>query len=183
MREPTIARNYAEALLALAQRADDLDGWGAMISDVAAAVQYDERLRRFLESPRVAVEEKNVIIAKAFQDRFPRIFVRFLQAIVSHRRQHLIPQIAVEYHALVDQVEGRVHAQVTVASEPAAPMRENITSRLSHVLQKTVVPHFIVRPDILGGVIVRVGDTVMDGSVRRRLGVLRQHMLSTATRG
>ena len=76
MREPTIARNYAEALLALARRADDLDGWGTMISDVAGAVQYDERLRRFLESPRVAVEEKNTILAKAFQDRFPRIFVR-----------------------------------------------------------------------------------------------------------
>ncbi|HEX6964730.1 MAG TPA: F0F1 ATP synthase subunit delta [Gemmatimonadaceae bacterium] len=182
MREPTIARNYAEALLALARRADDLDGWGAMISDVAAAVQYDERLRRFLESPRVAVEEKNTILAKAFQDRFPRIFVRFLQAVVTHRRQHLIPEIAAEYHALVDEAEGRVHAQVTVAREPDATTREDITNRLTRVLQKTVVPHFVVHPEILGGVVVRVGDTVMDGSVRRRLGVLRQHMLNTAAR-
>lgn len=182
MREPTIARNYADALLALARRADDLDGWGTMISDVAGAVQYDERLRRFLESPRVAVEEKNTILAKAFQDRFPRIFVRFLQAVVTHRRQHLIPEIAAEYHALVDEAEGRVHAQVTLAHEPDAPMREEITNRLARVMQKIVVPHFVIHPEILGGVVVRVGDTVMDGSVRRRLGMLRQHMLSTAAR-
>jgi len=72
---------------------------------------------------------------------------------------------------------------VTVAHEPGAPMREEITSRLSGVLQKSVVPHFVLHPEILGGVIVRIGDTVMDGSVRRRLSMLRQHMLSTATRG
>ena len=51
MREPTIARNYAEALLALARKADDLSGWGRMLSDVAGAVDTDPRLRRFLEAP------------------------------------------------------------------------------------------------------------------------------------
>jgi F-type H+-transporting ATPase subunit delta len=180
MREPTIARNYAETLLALARRADDLDGWGTMIADVAGAVQYDERLRRFLDSPRVAVDEKNAILAKAFQDRFPRIFVRFLQAVVSHRRQRLIPQIATEYQHLVDMTEGRVHAQVTVAREPAPAERDEITRQLSRVLQRTVVPHFVLRPEILGGTIVRVGDTVMDGSIRRRLETLRQRMLNPA---
>ncbi|HEX5436039.1 MAG TPA: ATP synthase F1 subunit delta [Gemmatimonadaceae bacterium] len=180
MREPTIARNYAEALLALARKADDLDGWGAMISDVAAAVQYDERLRRFLESPRIDTGRKNEIIATAFQDRLPRVFVRFLQAVITHRRQRLIPEIATEYHQLVDDAEGRVHAQVTVAREPDDAMRAGVTSHLSRVLQRTVVPHFVLRPDILGGTIIRVGDTVMDGSVRRRLAMLRQRMLSTA---
>ena len=55
----------------------------------------------------------------------------------------------------------------------------DVTARLSRVLGKTVVPHFVVRPDILGGTIVRVGDTIMDGSVRRRLNTLRSRMLGT----
>lgn len=178
MREPTIARNYADVLVELARRAGDLDGWGAMIDEVASAVQSDPRLARFLESPRVSAQQKNEILAKAFADRLPRLFVRFLQSVVAHRRQHLIPEIAVEYHAIVDEIQGRIHASVTVAHEPDHETSAGIARHLSRVFGKTVVPHFKVRPDILGGAIVRVGDRVIDGSVRRRLAALRARMLS-----
>jgi len=180
MRETTIGRNYAEALVALASRAGELEGWGAMISDVANAFQANERLWRFLESPRVSAEQKNEILARAFQDRLPRLFVRFLQAVIRHRRQQLIPQIAVEYHAIVDEMQGRVHAHVSVAREPDAETQRTIERELTRILSKTVVPHFAVRPHILGGTIVRVGDTVMDGSVRRRLNALRRRMITGA---
>ena len=177
MRDRTIARNYAEALVSLAGKAKDLTGWGTMISDVADAITRDERLRLFLESPRVSVEQKNDVIAKAFQDRMPRLFVRFLQSVIRHRRHGLIPEIAIQYHALVDDIEGRVHAQVTISREPDGKLAKILTDRLSKVLGKSVVPHFTVDPHILGGTVIRVGDTVMDGSVRRRLGRLRQKML------
>lgn len=177
MRESTIARNYAEALVSLARRANDLEGWGQMIDEVAQAVQGDPRLLRFLETPRVSVEQKNAIIAKAFADRLPRLFVRFLEAVITHRRQHLIPEIAIEYHALVDDIEGRVHAEVALAREADEALTSGIAEQLSRVLGKRVLPHVRVRPEILGGVVVRVGDTVMDGSVRRRLSSLRARML------
>jgi F-type H+-transporting ATPase subunit delta len=180
MREPTIARNYAEALVSLAQKANDLGGWGTMISDVADAIARDERLRLFLESPRIDVGTKNEVIAKAFQDRMPRLFVRFLQSVIRHRRHALIPQIAIEYHALVDEIEGRVHAQVTVSREPDSKLEKVVAERLSHVLGKSVVPHFQVDEAILGGTVIRIGDMVMDGSVRRRLARLRQRMLAGA---
>jgi F-type H+-transporting ATPase subunit delta len=177
MRDPTIARNYAQALVSLAGKAKDLAGWGTMIADVADAIARDERLRLFLESPRVAVAQKNDVIAKAFQDRMPRLFVRFLQSVIRHRRHALIPQIAIEYQTLVDEVEGRVHAHVTVSREPDSKLEKTVSDRLSKVLGKSVVPHFTVDETILGGTIVRIGDTVMDGSVRRRLGRLRQRMM------
>jgi F-type H+-transporting ATPase subunit delta len=177
MREPTIARNYAEALLELAQRAGDLRGWGEMLDSVANAVESDRRLRTFLESPRVSAQRKNEIIQKAYGGALPKNFVRFLQALVSNRRQMLIPLIAHAYHDFVDQVEGRVHASVTVAREADERDRELVTTQLSRALGKTVVPHFHVNPDVLGGVVVRVGDTVLDGSVRKRLAILRGRML------
>lgn len=181
MREPTIARNYAEALFELARKGGDLEGWGAMISDVADAMQRDLRLSRFLQSPRVSADEKNDILAKAFQDRMPRLLVRYLQMLVKNRRQMLIPRIADEYHRLVDAAEGRVHAQVTVASDASDAERDTLARELGRVLGKKVVPHVTVNPAILGGVVVRVGDTVMDGSVRRRLSLLRNR-LASATR-
>jgi F-type H+-transporting ATPase subunit delta len=176
MREPTIARNYAETLLELAQRANDLRGWGEMLDQVSDAMETDRRLRTFLESPRVSAQRKNEILQKAYGS-LPRNFLRFLQALVSHRRQMLIPAIAHAYHDLVDEVEGRVHASVTVARPADDNDRAVVTKQLSRVLGKEVVPHFHVNADILGGVVVRVGDTVLDGSVRRRLATLRARML------
>ena len=180
MRDPTISRNYAEALLALARKANDLDGWGGMLQDVASAIERDETLRTFLSTPRLGAAEKNEILGRAFQDRMPRLFVRFLQSLVKNRRQMLIPQIAVEYQNLLDENANRVHATVTMATEPAADETARLTTRLSEAFGKQVVPHVVVNPAILGGVVVRVGDTVLDGSVRRRLGALRARMLRGA---
>jgi F-type H+-transporting ATPase subunit delta len=177
MRDPTIARNYAETLLALAQRANDLDGWGETINEVADAVEGDPRLSNFLASPKVSANEKIEIIRKAFQDRLPRLFVRFLAAVIANRRQRLIPEIAVEYGLLVDEIQGRVHARVTVAREPDERLRASVERQLGTITGKRVVSHFVVKPEILGGVIARVGDTVMDGSVARRLETLRGRML------
>jgi F-type H+-transporting ATPase subunit delta len=178
MRTATIVRNYAETLLELARRAGDLRGWGQAIDDVSEAVQNDRTLRLFLESPRVSASQKNRILGRAFEGQLPALFVRYLQALVNHRRQMLLSDIAREYHDLVDQVEGRLHASVTVAQEPADKERRTIAKELSRAYGKEVVPHFSVNPAILGGVVVRVGDTVLDGSVRRRLASLRARMMA-----
>jgi F-type H+-transporting ATPase subunit delta len=178
MRDATIARNYAEALLTLARKAEDPQGWGRMLMEVADAVQRDERLRLFLESPRISADQKNAVLARAFQDRYPRLLVRYLQTLVSKGRQLLLPTIATEYFSLLDEAEGRVHAQVTLALAPSDADRASLAAQLSRVLGKTVVPHVTVNPAILGGVVVKVGDTVMDGSVRRRLGRLRAQLVA-----
>ena len=178
MRDATIARNYAQALLALARKAEDLAAWGRMIDDVANAIERDDRLRRFLEAPQISAAQKNAVLAKAFEDRAPRLFLRFLQRLVMNRRQTLIPEIATEYRDLVDEVEGRVHAQVTLAKPVDEEQRAAIARQLTHTLGQPVVPQVRVNPNILGGIIVRVGDRVMDGSVRRRLGLLRNRMIA-----
>jgi F-type H+-transporting ATPase subunit delta len=178
MRDATIAKNYAEALLELARRANDPAGWGKLMRDVANGVQHDLTVRRFLESPKVSEAQKNAIFFEAFGDRVPRHFLRFLQTLVRKRRQMLIPEISIEYDKLLDIHEGRVHANVTVARETSEADEARIGEQLSRVIGKKVVPHMNVNPAILGGVVVRIGDTVMDGSVRRRLARLKGQMLA-----
>ncbi len=172
----SVARNYAEALLNLARKAEDPSGWGTMLRQVANAMSNDITLYRFLESPRIAAEQKSIVLTKALGDRVPRLFLRFLHQLVKNRRQMLIPTVADEYETLLDASMGIVHARVTVARETGDDERDAIAKRLSSIVGKTVVPHLSVDPDILGGVVVRIGDTVMDGSLRRKLGLLRRRM-------
>jgi len=178
MRETTISRNYAEALFELAKKANDLRGWGAMMTEVAEAIGRDRSLRLFLESPRIDAAQKSAVLGRAFQDRMPRLLVRFLQTLVKNRRQMLIPDIAREYLDIVDEAEGRLHATVTMAKPPGDEELAVVSRELSRAFGKTVVPHVTVNPSILGGVVVRVGDTVLDGSVRRRLARLRSSMVA-----
>jgi F-type H+-transporting ATPase subunit delta len=179
MRDATIGKNYAEALLELARRADDPAGWGKLMRDVANGMQQDITVQHFLESPKISEAQKNEVFFQALGDRVPRHFLRFLQTLVRKRRQMLIPTISEEYDKLLDVHEGRVHANVTVARETSAEDEARIAQQLSRVIGKTVVPHLSVNPAILGGVVVKIGDTVMDGSVRRRLGRLKAQILSS----
>ncbi|MEO7521774.1 MAG: F0F1 ATP synthase subunit delta [Gemmatimonas sp.] len=178
----TVARNYAETLLALARKANDAQGWGTMLRQVASAISSDAKLHGFLESPRISSERKSEVLSKALGDRVPRVFLLYLQALVKNRRQMLVPSIAKEFDTLLDASNGIVHARVTVSRETPDAERDAIGQQLSKVIGKTVVPHLEVDPSILGGIVVRVGDTVMDGSVRRKLGLLRRRMSAPGTR-
>jgi F-type H+-transporting ATPase subunit delta len=177
-----IGRNYAEALLTLARKSDSVEEWGALIDAIAAGMREDSTLRAVLESPKLSASHKIEILEKALGRRVPPVFLRFIETVINKRRQMLIPEIASEYRLLIDEAEHRVHAMVTVATEPTEPERDALARQLTRLFGKRVVPHISLNPAILGGVIVKVGDTVMDGSVRKRLSMLRQRMLTTVHR-
>ena len=182
MNDATISRNYAETLLTLAKKDGDQEQWGNLIDTIGVAMREDRTLKTFLESPKIAASQKIEILSRALGKRVPPLFLRFLQTVVTKRRQMLIPVIASEYRALIDESEDRVHANVTVARETTGPEKDALARQLSRVLGKRVVPHISLNPAILGGLIVKIGDTVMDGSVRRRLATLKSRMLETVTR-
>lgn len=174
-----IGRNYAETLLILAKKSGEVEEWGDMLDAIAAGMREDTILRTFLGSPKLAASQKIEILEKALSRRVPPLFLRFIDAVIEKRRQMLIPEIASEYRLLIDESENRVHATVTVAAEPSETERDALARQLSRLFGKRVVPHISLNPAILGGVIVKVGDVVMDGSVRKRLATLRQRMLAT----
>ncbi|MCZ6916559.1 MAG: ATP synthase F1 subunit delta [Gemmatimonadetes bacterium] len=178
MREPTIARNYAEALFELGERSGNAEKFGDLIEGVGGAIEADERIRVVLESPRVTKTQKTQLLARALKRRAPESFIRFLAAVVKRGRQRMIGSIAREYLGLLDQKFNRVHASVAMARQPDKKLQAEVKKRLTAVLGKEVIPHYREDPGILGGVIVRIGDRVMDGSLRRRMKILRRKMLS-----
>jgi F-type H+-transporting ATPase subunit delta len=177
VRDPTIARNYAQALLEAGERRGEAEQYAGLIEAVAGALEADPRIRVALESPRVTKEAKQRVLQRALGGRAPEPFIRFLGAVVKRGRQGLLPAISREYHLLLDHKLNRLHAGVVLAREPDERLLEEIRRRLSAAIGKEIVPHVRADPRILGGIIVRVGDRVMDGSLRRKLMLLRRHML------
>ncbi len=177
MREPTIARNYAEALFESGERSGATAQYINLIESVAGAIEADERIRVTLESPQVSKPVKQRILGDALKGKAPEPFIRFLSAVIKRGRQGMIGAISREYLALVDVKMNRVHASVTVARKPDEALQKDIADRLSKLVGKTIVPHFRHDPAIIGGVLVRIGDQVMDGSVRRKMITLRKKML------
>ena len=178
MKSVTIARNYAEALFEAAEARRKTVRYGEFIDAVAGAVQSDPRIAVALDSPRVAKAAKGEILRKALKGLVPEEFVRFLEAVVRRGRQGLLGEVAVEYQRLLDTELGRVHAGVTLAKRPDEPFEKEIVRRLARALGKEVRAHFQTDRAILGGVVVRVGDRVFDGSLRRRLTAMRRRMLA-----
>lgn len=173
----TIARNYAEALFALGERSGQTARYAELIDALAGAVETTPEVQGVLMSPRVPKAAKARLLGSALSDA-PREFVLFLQALVKRGRQQLLRPIAVEYMALLDIKLNRVRAGVTLARPADEALRRSIAEALSRQLGKEVLPSFSVDPEILGGSIVRVGERIHDGSLRRRLTKLRRHLLA-----
>jgi F-type H+-transporting ATPase subunit delta len=180
VRDETVARNYAEALFDLAQRHEGLASFGEGIETVARLLAETPRFRQFLETPRIDSEAKKETLRKSFEGRVPPMLLNFLLVTVDKRRQRLLERIAVEFAALVDEHENRAHVDVTVAQPLDDATAAALESRLSRLLGKTAVPHVRVDPSILGGVVVRAGDTIYDGSLRRRLERMRRQLMTAA---
>ncbi len=172
MKSITVARNYAEALFAAG------DTYGDVLDAVAGAISADERIAIVLESPRVSKVAKSQILEKALKGEAPKEFVRFLQAVIRRGRQGLLGEIAQEYQVLLDVKLNRVHAGVTLTEEADGRTQKSVVERLTKALGREVRAYFRTDPKILGGVVVRVGDRIFDGSVRRRLTALQRRMLT-----
>lgn len=177
MRDETVARSYAETLFELADRNDAVSEYGEGLEVVTRFLEEDPKFRLFLETPRIADEDRKNVVRKAFSAALPKNVLNFVLVTIDKRRQRLLPTITTEYHALLDERMGREHVEVTVARAPDDGTRQMITERLSAVLGKDAIPHIRVQPEIIGGLVVRTGDTIYDGSVRRQLDGMRRRLL------
>jgi F-type H+-transporting ATPase subunit delta len=173
-----VAQNYAEALFELATRSGQLEQYGRLIEAAAVALESSPEAQSILVSPKVSKALKSDLIGKAVSKAgAPPEFVRYLQAVVKRGRQMMFGAIATSYHELVDRKLNRVRASVIVARQPDQALEKAIAASLARVLEKEVVTRFSVDPEILGGTIVRVGDRIYDGSVRRRLVRLKRQLI------
>ena len=179
MRDESVARNYAETLLELADRHDGVEDYATWIEAVGELIAKNRRLETFLNTPRIDSEAKKEVLKEALGATVPRPFLNFLLITIDKRRQRLLPVINEEFQLLVDERLNRERVEVTVARDLEGAEREELTAYLTRLLGKKALPQVRVRPEILGGVVVKSGDRIFDGSVQHRMENLRRRLLKT----
>jgi F-type H+-transporting ATPase subunit delta len=175
--ETVVARSYAEALFELGEKHGAHEEFARGFELMARLLASDSRIGTFLGTPKIAVQQKQQALRTALAHQVTPLFLNFVMVLVRKRRQRLLGTIGEAYGELMDESRGRVRARVTLAHEADATLRDRITAELERLTGKTVVPAITVDPDILGGIIVRYGDHIMDGSLRRRLLTLRRRLV------
>jgi|TARA_B110000495_G_scaffold202002_1_gene220840 F-type H+-transporting ATPase subunit delta len=172
---------YARALLAFGADAGNVDQLVEELDDVVDAINGVAGLRDALESPRIGANSKMDLLDKAFAGKVEKGLLHFLKVVGSKGRFDCLGAISASAKTLRDQMSGRVQAVVTSASPMGGEAVERITKQLSETLGKNVSLQVLVDPEILGGIVVRVGDTVYDGSVMNQLAQVRSRAVKRAS--
>jgi F-type H+-transporting ATPase subunit delta len=171
MAKAPIARRYAQALFALAAEHGRQEAWAeALVRLEAAAAEHTVAL--YFAEPRIGVEAKAKTVALLAEGE-DALLANFLGLLAERRAMGVLPAIRREYQGLLDESLGRVQATVTTAVALTDAQRARLAQGLSQALGKQVSVDASEEPAIIGGLVVRVGDQVIDGSVRTRLEALR----------
>ncbi len=182
MREDTVVRNYAETLFEAAEKHGGAAAYGEP-AGVVAGLMADATVREFFGTPRITADSKKRALESALGSTAPPMLLRFLQVVVDKGRQRLIPAIMRDFQGLLDRRQGIRHMEVTVARELGDAERYDLAGQLSEATGATVIPTITVRPEILGGIVIREGDTLYDGSVKRQLDAMRRRLMAAELTG
>lgn len=172
MRIEAAARRYAQAALAVALEQGQPERWLDGLDSLSSLVAQPEAAM-LLQSDRVPDAQKDDLL-KAILPDAPAGVYNLTRLLVAKRRIRLASQVRDEFGRLLDEHEGRARAIVTSAVPLDAQQEASVAARLGEITGKKVSVQQVVDPGIIGGLVARIGDTLIDGSTRSKLVALKK---------
>lgn len=177
MSSQTVARRYASALAdVVLQRGEarevqqELHAWADMM-------QSNASLREVFANPTIALDQKRAVLRRLIEIAKPRpTTVNFLKVLLQNQRLPELDQINRRFAAVLDDRAGMIAAQVTTARPVAPETQQTLQTKLRHMTGKSVRIEFDTDPDMIGGLVTRIGSTIYDGSVRSQLEQIKEKM-------
>lgn len=171
-----VAKRYAQGLFLLAQEKNVIDQVSEEMKDIDDLLEKDRALLNFLAAPQVRDQDKLTVMRSVFSGKVSRIVEEFLMLVVAkHRDQHL-HDIAEEFEEIVLDHKGFVKTQVITAVEMTEDEKQKLKGQLEKKSNKKVLIKTKVDKAIIGGVIVMLGDRIIDNSIRYRLQILNDQL-------
>ncbi|ACX51256.1 ATP synthase F1, delta subunit [Ammonifex degensii KC4] len=176
MLKGAVAQRYAEALFGLAQEKGLLDKIEEDLRAVEEALATSSDLRRVFYHPQVPAEVKKAIVKELWEKDLHPYTLNFLNVVLDARREIFFKDIVAEYRRLLNETKNLVEVEVTSAIELSPEQASALTEALKEAVKREVTVRYRVNPDILGGLVVRIGNRVIDASVARQLERLREQI-------
>lgn len=172
----TLARPYAKAAFEFAQANKDLDNWSDMLA-FCAAVITNETLASFLDNPALTRKEAAEAMLKVVDDKVDAKGKNFIKLLAENKRLELLPAIAELFEENKAQFEKSVDVDITAAADLTDDQISKLTSRLSEKLGRQVNINSQTDASLIGGMLIRAGDTVIDATLRGKLNELSDALL------
>ncbi len=164
-----VAKHYAQALFEVASKKNELDQVESNVTDIAGILKINPEFVDFLSHPLIASEDKKKTLQTVFGGHVSPTTLNILYVLIDNGRADLIKQIGDEYVQLANEARNIVNAIVKSAVELNEEQLASVAAQFSKLTGKNVRVQSIIDPSILGGIIVRIGDRVYDGSIKSKL--------------
>lgn len=174
-----LVQKYAQAVYELAAEKNQIVEVEAQLSTVVQTITSHSQLATFLYHPRVPIQAKKNLLKSVFSEELTVYVLNFLLLIVDKRRESFLPHIIEQFAALVNEARNIAIAQVTTVMPLSDKEKNDLTQKLAVVTGKNIRLQIHTDPSIIGGVIVRIGDKLIDGSVKRQLDRLKINLLNS----
>lgn len=174
----SLPRRYARALVRIAQEEDQVEEFGRLLEDLSKAIQKAHQVLETLANESVDHSER-INAMKEVGERFglPRTLRKFLLLLVEKERIGLLPEIVREYCCFQDNLLGIVRVSVGTPDIPSPALLTRIEKVLAKRLKARVIASGAAEPQMLGGIVLRLGHVIYDGSIKRELERIRETLL------
>jgi F-type H+-transporting ATPase subunit delta len=177
MKNMRVARRYAGALMEAAEDAKTIDATATDLDLIAAALRSSRELTLLAQSPVVSPEKKAAVFRAIFSSRIAKGTMDFLDLVIAKQREQHLGEIVEQFGILRDEKMGIVSIDVTSAVEFTPSQHKDLGVELERYTKKMVRIRMTVDRAIGAGLVVRIGDTVLDASMRRQLELLKARFL------
>ena len=174
----TLARPYANAAFDIAKSGGELDRWSRMLALLAAAAR-EPVIRRLLAEPEIPGEQKAFRLTELVRDELNDRARKFVQVLAANKRLPLLPEIHEQFETLRAEEQSTLDVTVTSAFALSDAESDKLRNALERRFEKEVSMSSAVDSHLIGGAIIRAGDTVIDGSVRGKLAKLAETVQRT----
>lgn len=177
-----IGKRYAEALYEVALELDKLEEFKNEIKSISQLLESEPKLKVIFEHPKLSKDEKKDIINSIFKDRVSQEILNLCYILVDKGREKYIADISEEYTKLSNEKQGIVEAKAITAIPMNEKEMKKLGDELSKKLGKKVLLSNVIDKNILGGVLVKIGDKVIDASIKGRFEELHKDLNSVRVR-
>lgn len=178
MKHTRVARRYAMALMAAAEQQKNIEGTAKDLVVIGKILNESRELRLLMTSPVVSPAKKRAVFSELFGSRVGKETLTFINLLTAKSREAILQDVVEQFKALHDEKLGIVNIEVRASIELSYAQEKELRATLEQMMNRKARLHLVIDKTIKGGLIVRIGDTVLDASVTRQLERMRERFIA-----